>query len=117
MLECCSENPSERPTFSMLRKRFDSMLSKDSNAKELYLDLSSFPEARRSIQNSPSAMTASTSNVYVETLPPSFSSLDYTPMGFLSHSTTPTVDRRSMEFTVNTCYSDRTQVDDKAMYM
>lgn len=115
MLECCSENPSERPTFSMLRKQFDSMLSKHSNAKELYLDLSSFPEARLSIQKSPSPMT---SNVYVENLA-SFSSLDNIPMGnsVLSYSTTPIVDHQSMEFTVNTRYNDSTQIDDKPMYV
>ena len=39
MLACWKENPLSRPSFIQLRAEFDSMLSKQRNASELYIEL------------------------------------------------------------------------------
>ena len=95
MLKCCNESPTDRPTFSSLRRKFDAMLSQDKNVRELYLDLNSISETKLlSAKTSPmNGNKRPLSNVYVDNS--AIYSLDNTPsnINVLSSSTTPaTVD-------------------------
>lgn len=40
MLQCWQADPQDRPSFVELRSKFDTMLSEQKNATELYIDLS-----------------------------------------------------------------------------
>ncbi len=90
MLKCCSESPTDRPTFSILRRKFDAMLSKHN---ELYLDLNSNPETNKLSSARTSPMNISKrplSNVYVDNS--AMYSQENTPsnISILDCSTTPT---------------------------
>jgi hypothetical protein len=45
MLDCWKENPEDRPSFIELRKYCDSLLIKETNSSDYYLDLSDKPGA------------------------------------------------------------------------
>ena len=68
-MDCWDEDPTKRPSFNSLRKKFDSLLSKQNNACELYLDLnvtSENEETRRFSISDTNRLRRPTSNVYID---------------------------------------------------
>ena len=68
-MDCWDEDPTKRPSFNSLRKKFDSLLSKQNNACELYLDLNVTSEnegTRRFSISDTNRLRRPTSNVYID---------------------------------------------------
>ena len=102
MMDCWDEDPTKRPSFNSLRKKFDSLLLKQNNACELYLDLNVTAQNQSGGKLNDidtNRLCRPTSNVYIDNsmISPSQDSPHFSPTCSRILSSSTPVSRTSLE--------------------